>query len=301
MTRLTLLILLISLLLTPAAAASTRGGTATVIQEFDWIRQGQVGLVHVTGASIANVEATTFTTRFRFFRTPNAELPDDVQEWTGILAAPMTARIGFHKAAIIVTYDDGTIERIDERIRVAHGEFGRQDLILPTTLTPLLEDTVNIREFAALQALTGTFQRNQYWCNGGFIQPSDRYVSSAYGTWRYFNGMRQSLRHTGIDYPTPTGSDMVAVADGVVVFAGEMDIRGNYVLVDHGWGIFSGYAHAESLNVTVGDRIEQGAVLGSVGSTGRSTGPHLHFEIAVSGIWVHPLVFIPLINDVITE
>ncbi|MCI0712258.1 MAG: M23 family metallopeptidase [Chloroflexi bacterium] len=301
MTRLALLLLLISLLLTPAAAASTRGGTATVTQDFDWIRQGQVGLVRVSGASIANVEATFFTTRFRFFRTFNAELPEGLQEWAGILAAPMTARIGFHETAIIVTYNDGTIERIDERIRVAHGEFGRQDLILPTTLTPLLEESVNTRETAVLQALIGGFQRNQFWRNGGFIQPSDRYVSSAFGTWRYFNGMRQSLRHTGIDYPTPTGSDIIAVADGVVVFVGEMDIRGKYVLIDHGWGIFSGYAHAESLIVTVGDRIEQGDVIGSVGSTGRSTGPHLHFEIAVSGIWVHPLVFIPLINDVITE
>jgi hypothetical protein len=303
MTRQILIIVLVSLLIRPVAIsqASLRGGTATVTHDFDWIRQGQVGRVRVTGASIANVEATFFATRFRFFRTPNAELPAALQEWTGILAAPMTARIGIHKAVVVVTYGDGTVERIEERIRVTHGEFGRQDLILPAALTSLLEEEVNFKEIFALATLTGQFQRNQYWRDDGFIQPSDRYVSSAFGTWRFFNGMRRSLRHTGIDYPTPTGSDMIAVANGVVVFAGELDIRGNYVLIDHGWGVFSGYAHAESLNVTVGDRIEQGDVLGSVGSTGRSTGPHLHFEIAVSGIWVHPLVFIPLINDVITE
>lgn len=300
MTRITVLLILVSLLISPApaGAASIRGGTASISLEFDWIRQGQVGLVRVTGASIANVEATFFATRFRFFHTSYAE---DIQEWSGILAAPMTAHIGIHEAAVIVTFDDGTIQRIDQPIRVAHGEFGRQDLALPASLTPLLEEDVNVSEIDTLQNLTGQFQRNQYWRADGFIQPSDRFVSSPFGTWRFFNGMRTSLRHTGIDYPAPIGSEMVAVADGVVVFSGNLDIRGKYVLIDHGWGIYSGYAHAESLNVTDGDKIEQGDVLGSVGSTGRSTGPHLHFEIAVSGIWVHPLVFIPLINDVITE
>jgi murein DD-endopeptidase MepM/ murein hydrolase activator NlpD len=75
----------------------------------------------------------------------------------------------------------------------------------------------------------------------------------------------------------------------MVVFADETVIRGNAVVIDHGWGVFSGYWHLAEINVNTGDLLEPGDLIGMVGNTGRSAGPHLHFEMIVNGTAVNPL------------
>ena len=84
----------------------------------------------------------------------------------------------------------------------------------------------------------------------------------------------------------------MAIASGTVAFAGQLDIRGNYILIDHGWGVYSGYAHFSQINVAQGQTIARGQLLGLSGNTGRSNGPHLHWEISVQGEWVDGDAFI---------
>lgn len=98
----------------------------------------------------------------------------------------------------------------------------------------------------------------------------------------------ETRQHKGIDVAAPTGTPIVASAPGTVTWAGERGSYGELVIVDHGGGVESRYAHQAWIDVAVGDEVAAGEVIGAVGSTGRSTGPHLHYEIRVNGEAVDP-------------
>ncbi len=115
------------------------------------------------------------------------------------------------------------------------------------------------------------------------IWPAAGYVSSPYGL--RFNGTEF---HQGIDIAADMGTPIVATADGVVTAAGWNGGYGNMVDVDHGGGIVTRYGHAFAVAVTVGQQVRRGEVIAYVGSTGRSTGPHVHYEVRVNGAPVNP-------------
>ena len=115
------------------------------------------------------------------------------------------------------------------------------------------------------------------------IWPAAGYVSSPYGL--RFNGTEF---HQGIDIAADMGTPIVATADGVVTAAGWNGGYGNMVDVDHGGGIVTRYGHASAVAVTVGQQVRRGEVIAYVGSTGRSTGPHVHYEVRVDGQPVNP-------------
>ena len=104
-----------------------------------------------------------------------------------------------------------------------------------------------------------------------------------------YNGSSYSYFHTGLDILGNTGTEIYAPADGIVVFTGELTIRGNATLIDHGWGVYTGYAHQSELYVNAGDKVETGQLIGLVGDTGRVEGAHLHWEVIVGGVQVDPL------------
>jgi murein DD-endopeptidase MepM/ murein hydrolase activator NlpD len=99
-------------------------------------------------------------------------------------------------------------------------------------------------------------------------------------------------RHEGIDFVAPTGTPIVAAADGVVVVAEYHPEFGNMIDIDHGAGLTSRYAHLSRLDVAAGRLIKRGDEIGAVGSTGRSTGPHLHFEVRMLGVAQNPALFL---------
>jgi murein DD-endopeptidase MepM/ murein hydrolase activator NlpD len=82
------------------------------------------------------------------------------------------------------------------------------------------------------------------------------------------------------------------MAAGRVAFAGQMDIRGNYVIIDHGYGVYSGFAHMSQIHVTRGQQVTRGQVIGMTGNTGRSNGAHAHWEMTVNGEWIDPVDFL---------
>ncbi|MBL8429791.1 MAG: M23 family metallopeptidase [Dechloromonas sp.] len=98
--------------------------------------------------------------------------------------------------------------------------------------------------------------------------------------------------HEGVDFSAETGTPVVAAADGVVLSAGYHSDYGNLIEVDHGEGLTSRYAHLSRMDVKVGSLIKRGAQIGAVGNTGRSTGPHLHFEVRVLGVAQNPAHFL---------
>jgi len=120
----------------------------------------------------------------------------------------------------------------------------------------------------------------------GFVWPVDGVLTSAYGPrWGSF--------HAGIDIGAPGGAPIAAAAAGVVISAGWLGAYGNLVVIDHGGGVVTAYAHQSRIAVADGQRVGRGEVVGYVGSTGVSTGDHLHFEVRVGGSTRDPLGYLP--------
>ncbi len=117
--------------------------------------------------------------------------------------------------------------------------------------------------------------------------PVRGWVTSGYG-WRASPHGGARRLHSGLDMAAPRGTPVMAAADGDIVFAGYHTAYGNLVVVDHGYGMTTKYAHLSRMLVKVGERVERGALIARVGNTGRSTGPHLHFEVLKDGVPVNP-------------
>lgn len=131
------------------------------------------------------------------------------------------------------------------------------------------------------------------YVGGKFIWPVDisiKRISSDYG-WRtyYYKGRKVTDFHMGIDIPAAIGTDIYAVQDGEVILATKHSSYGNYCIVDHGGGITTLYAHCSKLLVKVGDTVQQGDHIAEMGSTGQSTGSHLHIEVRVDGKHQDPI------------
>jgi len=119
----------------------------------------------------------------------------------------------------------------------------------------------------------------------GMIYPVNGALTSGFGP-------RWGRMHEGLDIAVPTGTPVAAAASGVVLSAGWGGGYGNLVVVDHGGGVATAYAHNSSINVTSGQRVERGTILALAGSTGRSTGPHVHFEVRVNGTATDPIPYL---------
>jgi murein DD-endopeptidase MepM/ murein hydrolase activator NlpD len=151
-------------------------------------------------------------------------------------------------------------------------------------------DTVMARineEAARLTKLWQTVTPERLWTTP-FVPPVPDPANSAFGSRSVFNGEARSP-HTGADFLSPAGEDVKAPSAGTVVLAENLYFSGNTVILDHGLGLYSQFAHFSEIGVKVGDRVEPGQIVGKVGATGRVTGPHLHWAIRLNGARVDPL------------
>jgi murein DD-endopeptidase MepM/ murein hydrolase activator NlpD len=132
---------------------------------------------------------------------------------------------------------------------------------------------------------------NKYW-DSKFSYPVDEpCIVSSFGNRRSYNNGSYLYYHTGIDFSVCAADNLniYAAAPGTVIFSDILEIHGLFTVIDHGWGVYSGYAHQSESYVKVGDSVETGQQIGIIGSTGRSLGPHLHWEVLINGTPVDPL------------
>jgi murein DD-endopeptidase MepM/ murein hydrolase activator NlpD len=196
---------------------------------------------------------------------------------------------GVYSVTLRALTNDGVPGAVGGRVQVGAGAFAFENLTINQKLVPLLALDVNLEERVALD---GIFNRNftgaQYW-SGSLKQPIVGRIISYYGTRRNFNSGTLSTFHSGIDMPARLGTAVSAAAGGKVVATQKFPVRGNVVIIDHGRGVFTLYCHLSKFDVKVGDLVDAGDTIGFTGNTGRSLGPHLHFELAVGGVTINPL------------
>jgi murein DD-endopeptidase MepM/ murein hydrolase activator NlpD len=259
-------------------------GQAAVYQEI--IPQGRAGLLRVIGANINEIQVVAFDQALTFF-SPNEGT------YYAVFAVPIEQKTRAYEVPVILITKQGQSETLTLTITVDNGGFLTQDVLLVGEKAFLVNPDTENGELTHLFELAAPVTEEQLWDANGFRSPVQGELTSPFGAVRVFNNNFNTL-HTGWDYQVGVGQPVSAAAAGVVAFAGPLDIRGNYVLIDHGYGIYTGYAHFSVIYVTQGQHVSAGQIVGQVGTTGRSSSPHAHFEMLVNDEWVDPVDFLRL-------
>jgi murein DD-endopeptidase MepM/ murein hydrolase activator NlpD len=248
------------------------------------IIQGQTEQLSVTLDGPATLGGMLVDHPLNFFRSEDGL-------WIALQGIHVMTDPGLYPLRLDVSLPSGQTQSFEQMVLVQDGYF-RQDPILqvePSTIDPAVTEPEN--EF--ITSLVSPATPEKMWTDV-FRLPVDAQfcIRSMYGNRRSFNGSEYIYFHSGVDYGICSDThpfDIYAPASGIVIFAGPLTVRGNATIIDHGWGIYSGLWHQEEFYVQVGDHVEAGQLIGKIGSTGRVTGPHLHWEIWVNGVQANPL------------
>lgn len=250
------------------------------------VQQGQVYLVSASGAG----RLKSAYMEFQGVRFPLvfSEGNGTYGSYAGLIGIDMDTRPGLHEIKFMAEAG-GNMGRMSVRSwKVEKVDFGTQKLSLPSFMVELDTKTLERvnQETKRLHAVFQGFRDERLW-RGGFIRPLEGALSGTFGLSRTINGQRRG-RHTGVDLQAEEGFPVLACNSGVVVLVDQLFFSGKSVILDHGWGLYSMYFHLQETQVKERDRINKGAILGQVGSTGRSTRPHLHWGIKMNGARVDP-------------
>lgn len=167
-------------------------------------------------------------------------------------------------------------------------EWQTQDLTVDESITSETIDNsaANDEYFAKVQPKKNLYETSALW-QGSFIQPVEGTITTEFGMLRTVNGV-PSDRHGGVDISAKTGTPVLAANAGKVIFAKKIALTGNTVCIEHGLGLKSWYYHMDSINISENDIVEKAQKIGEVGSTGFSTGPHLHWATSVFDVYINP-------------
>lgn len=194
---------------------------------------------------------------------------------------------GMEEAQSVMAMGGGTLE-LQKALEV--GEEAEHDQLVDRLYQDLqqLEREIALRAESLEAVTTYLNQQKDRLAATPSIWPTTGYVSSRFGSRiSPFTGRPQ--QHTGIDVAAPLGTPILAAADGVVTFSGNLAGYGHAIVITHGFGFKTFYGHNQKNNVKKGDRVHRGQVIGLVGSSGYSTGSHVHYEVLVNGSPVDPL------------
>lgn len=286
------IVFILSLILLPSsiyAQPPVQGTSTSIVITVDpssEILQGRAAILRVWGADLENVQAT-FLSKLIFLH------PMGGNTWIGFISVDMDATVGIQSLDVFAWAEGSeTPTRTRHDIEVLFGGFDRQEIPIPFDLEPLLDPELNSQNFSIIERAYNRTTPERLFTT--FDQPIPGPAISFFGGFRNYNNGQLLGRHTGSDYRAVTGTPIGAASDGRVVLVRNLPIHGNHIVIDHGWGIMTGYSHLSEMLVVPGQLVRKGETIGLVGATGRVQGPHLHFEVAVNGFWVDPIMFLDL-------
>jgi murein DD-endopeptidase MepM/ murein hydrolase activator NlpD len=213
----------------------------------------------------------------------------DATTWLALVGIDLDTPPRTYTAVVAVADGPGQPAPVTRRLPIVAKSFGTRTLTVDDGFVNPPAD-VSARIAAEASRLAELWKREptpRAW-SGPFAVPVREPANSAFGKRSVFNGqMRNS--HTGADFPSAAGAVVSAPGAGTVVLAEDLYFSGNTVIVDHGLGMFSTFAHLSEVGVRAGEAVAPGRALGKVGATGRVTGPHLHWAVRLNGARVDPL------------
>jgi murein DD-endopeptidase MepM/ murein hydrolase activator NlpD len=214
--------------------------------------------------------------------------------WTTILGVDLDTKPGDHKADVLVTMADGHIEHREAAIQVVGKKYPTTELKVEDKYVELSKPDLARanRETKEMEAIYAKITDAMLWTKP-FTSPIVGETGRNFGHRRIFNGEPRAP-HAGADLRANTGTPIHAANRGRVVLAKNLFFTGNTVILDHGLGIYSLYAHLSRIEVKVGDIVDNGQQIGLSGATGRVTGPHLHWGMRVQGARVDPFTLVDL-------
>ena len=248
------------------------------------LNQGQTTTVRIQTDQPISIEGSLAGHTLNFYQAENGD-------YVAIQGIDGREEPGLAEFQVTIQSTDGFPDGYTQFLLVKAVNFGKQASIIvdPTMIDPAVTEP----EEEYVNALISPVTPVQYW-DGPFSAPTDDpCINAPYGTSRSYNNGAYFNFHTGVDFGVCAQNlNIYAPANGVIIFAGQWNVRGNTVIIDHGEGIYSGLYHQSELLVNAGDQIIQGTLIGQIGNTGRSTGPHLHWDLWVGGVQVDPLVWL---------
>jgi murein DD-endopeptidase MepM/ murein hydrolase activator NlpD len=247
--------------------------------------EGQTGRIHLTTLTPMNVGGTFLG------RVIGDAVEQNNTSHTILVGIPIFTDAGVYPLTLKLSDGNGKQIPLTVNVQVAGGNYGKEYITLSSDELGLLDPTLEASEQSVLQGIMGVFTPKRYF-DGPMGLPAAANMTSPFGRRRSYNGGPFDHFHSGTDFAGAPGTPILASAAGQVVFAGSLSVRGNATIIDHGWGVFTGYWHQTQQYVKVGDFVNAGQVIGTIGSTGRVTGPHLHWELWVNGVPVDPMQWV---------
>jgi murein DD-endopeptidase MepM/ murein hydrolase activator NlpD len=252
------------------------------------VAQGDPFMIRVRAPGASQVVAAISDRSYPLF-------PAGQDTFAAVLGVDVETSPGDQTVHLTIVDSGGSAAPSVVQLEVRDGLFREETIELDEQIGETLNEEARRQELEMLQGVWSHVIADRHW-QGLWSPPVTSTVSSPFGTKRTYAAIDTTGRHTGMDFRGAPETSVHAPARGRVAFVGELVVRGNTVWIDHGWGVYSGYFHLTEAVVEQDTMVEPGDVLGTIGATGMTTGPHLHWEIRTHGLPVQPLQW--LISDV---
>jgi murein DD-endopeptidase MepM/ murein hydrolase activator NlpD len=282
----------------PATSVHDCGHDVTLHLSAPEATQGSLLLLELRSATqpITAIKATWDSREIPFWQEAKAnEKSADV--WRALLGIDLELKPDPYPLTLTAKSEAAEEISCSATIDVQEGKFASESLkVAPNFVTPDPEQLARAEaERQRLRAIFATITPERLW-DGNFHYPLAGVTTGGnFGKRRILNGTPGNP-HSGVDFPAPAGTPVYAAQRGRVVLAEALYFSGNTVVIDHGLGLYTLYAHFESISVQPGDLVDTGALLGKVGATGRVTGPHLHWGATINRARTNPLQLITLLG-----
>ena len=246
------------------------------------VEQGQTMLIEVKAEADLDLSGSLLGQDLMF-------IGEEGRYWALVGINALTAPGGYPLMLEAVEAESGDLLTMRERFTVTKAGFGTYNVVVSEQRQGLLAADVVEAERKKINAVYAGIREEQLW-SGTFGLPlaGEIRVTAPFGQRRSYNGGPVASYHAGQDLGADKGVSVLAPITGTVALAEPLKVRGRAVIIDHGLGVFTGFWHLSQIDVAVGQTVRRGEVIGLVGNSGLSTGPHLHWEMRVLGVPVDP-------------